>query len=69
MIMVTLVLQLVIGLEIYIDVEKEGCERTVQAIREGARVAVKDNHGYEFEVERARCVLKRETETKGEPIS
>lgn len=68
MTMVTLVLSLVVGLELYIDVEQEGCERTVQAIREGNRVAIRDSHGYEFEVEQARCVLKREVETK-EPMS
>lgn len=69
MTIVTLVLMLTVGLEIYIDVEQEGRERTVQAIREGARVAIRDNHGFEFEVEQARCVLKREVETKGTPTS
>jgi phosphohistidine swiveling domain-containing protein len=66
--MVTLVLQLVVGLEIYIDVEREGCERTVQAIRQGARVTVKDNHGYAYDVERARCVSKPES-LRVEPTS
>lgn len=66
---VTLVLQLVVGLEIYVDVEREGCERTVQAIREGARVAIADAHGYQYEVESAKCVLQREIETKGPPTS
>jgi hypothetical protein len=69
MIIVTLVLHLVVGLEIYVDIEREGCERTVQAIREGARVAIADNHGYQYEVESARCVLKREVEPKGIPTS
>lgn len=69
MTLVTLVLMLTVGLEIHVDVEKEGCERTVQAIRSGARVAIRDNHGYEYEVEMARCVLKREGEAKETPVS
>lgn len=69
MILVTMVLMLTVGLEIYVDVEREGCERTVQAIREGHRVSIRDNHGYAYEVERARCVLKRDGEAKETPTS
>lgn len=43
--LVTLVLMLVSGAEVHVDVEQEGCERTVQAIRSGSRVVLRDNAG------------------------
>ena len=64
MTLVTLVLMLVSGAEIHVDVEQEGCERTVQAIRSGSRVVLRDNAGREHEVELARCVIDISAEDK-----
>jgi hypothetical protein len=64
---VTLVLLLVSGTEIHVDVEQEGCERTVQAIRNGSRVVLRDNNGGEHEVEMARCVI--DISAEDEPTS
>jgi hypothetical protein len=64
---VTLVLMLVSGAEVHVDVEQEGCERTVQALRNGSRVVLRDNSGGEHEVEQARCVI--DISAKEEPTS
>lgn len=64
---VTLVLLLVSGSEIHVDVEQEGCERTVQAIRSCSRVLLRDNAGREHEVEQDRCVI--DISAEDEPTS
>ncbi len=54
---VTLVLYLMSGHEIDLRVPKEACEATMQALRDGSRVTVRDDDGELHEVERARCIF------------
>lgn len=63
-----LILLLVSGDGHAIVVDRDLCERTVEAVRRGDRVTLEDEAGKLFEIEMARCLtdVKVETET---PVS